>query len=301
MTIVDSDSSGVGRAGTPGAPGPASLQAHAYERVTVIEPSSGWRVLDFRELWAYRELLFVLAARDVKVRYKQTALGVTWALLQPLGSMLVFTIFFGTLARMPSDGMPYALFVLTGLLPWTFFANAVTTSGNSLVSSAHLLSKVYFPRLVIPLASIGAGLVDFAIGGGCLMVMLLFYGVGWSVNLLLVLPVVAAVLLTALGVGTLLSALSARFRDFRYVIPFMVQLWMFITPVVYPPSLVPSAWRWLLYLNPMAGLVDVFRAACLGTSVNWLGLALSCLVAAALFLVGILVFERLERRLADVI
>jgi len=271
------------------------------ERVTVIAPSVGWRVLDLRELWAYRELVVVLASRDVKVRYKQTALGISWALLQPLGSMAVFSVFFGKLAKMPSDGLPYPLFVLTALLPWTFFANAVTTSANSLVGSAHLLSKVYFPRLVIPIASIGAGLVDFAIGVLLLLAMLLAYGVPLSAMLLLAIPIVAVVLATALGVGTLLAALSARYRDFRYVVPFMVQLWMFVTPVVYPASLVPEGWRWLLYLNPMAGLIEGFRAACLGTSIDWLGLFLSSLVAAIMFVVGILVFKRLERRLADVI
>lgn len=296
MPPLESGGAGAGR--PAGSSAPHSRDAGG---ITVIEPSTGWRVLDLRELWAYRELIYVLADRDVKVRYKQTALGVAWALLQPVGSMLVFSVFFGMLARIPSDGLPYPLFVLTALLPWTFFANAVSISGNSLVSSAHLLSKVYFPRLVIPMASIGAGLVDFAIGAGLLLTLLLVYGVGWSLTLLLAPGIVVLILLTALGIGTLLAALSARYRDFRYVIPFMIQLWMFVTPVVYPASLVPEAWRWLLYLNPMTGLIDAFRAACLGTPIGWGGLVLSFLVAASMFVIGLLVFERLERRLADVI
>lgn len=290
-----------GGAGEGWPAGSSASHSRDAGRITVIEPSTGWRALDLRELWAYRELIYVLAERDVKVRYKQTALGVAWALLQPVGSMLVFSVFFGMLARIPSDGLPYPLFVLTALLPWTFFANAVSISGNSLVSSAHLLSKVYFPRLVIPIASTGAGLVDFAIGAGLLLTLLLVYGVGWSLTLLLVPGIVVLILLTALGIGTLLAALSARYRDFRYVIPFMIQLWMFVTPVVYPASLVPEAWRWLLYLNPMAGLIDAFRAACLGTPIGWGGLVLSLLIAASMFVIGLLVFERLERRLADVI
>jgi lipopolysaccharide transport system permease protein len=271
------------------------------EHVTIIEPQRGWRALDLRELWAYRELLWVLTARDVKVRYKQTLLGFTWAIIQPVMLMVVFSIFFGRLAQMPSEGIPYPIFVYAALLPWTFFANAISASANSLVGSAHLVSKVYFPRLIIPLSSVGAGLVDFAISAGVLLGLMAWYGVGWSVNLLAAPLVVAGVVFIALGVGTLLSSLTVTYRDFRYIIPFMVQFWMFATPVVYPASLVPEGWRWLLYLNPMAGLIEGFRSAFLGRPFDIPALALSFVVALALFLVGIAYFEKAERRFADII
>jgi lipopolysaccharide transport system permease protein len=272
-----------------------------HDHVTVIEPTKGWRSLDLKELLAYRELLFVLTARDVKVRYKQTVLGFLWAIIQPVMLMVVFSIFFGRLAKMPSDGIPYPIFVYAALLPWTFFANAVSASGNSLVGSANLVSKVYFPRLIIPLSSIGAGLVDFAISAGVLLLLMVWYGVGWSLNLLAAPLLVAGVVFVALGVGTFLSALTVSYRDFRYVIPFMIQFWMFATPVVYPASLVPEGWRWLLYLNPMAGLVEGFRSAFLGRPFDIPALALSLGVALAIFLVGVAYFEKAERRFADII
>jgi lipopolysaccharide transport system permease protein len=272
-----------------------------HEHVTIIEPTRGWRTLNLKELWAYRELLWVLTARDVKVRYKQTVLGFAWAIIQPVMLMIVFSIFFGRLAGMPSDGYPYPIFVYAALLPWTFFANAVTGSAGSLIGSTHLVSKVYFPRLIIPLSSVGAGLVDFAISTGVLLLLMIWYGVGWSLNLLAAPLLVAGVVFTALGVGTFLSALTVSYRDFRYVIPFMVQFWMFATPVVYPASLVPEAWRWLLYLNPMAGLIEGFRSAFLDRPFDVPALALSLTVAIALFLVGVAYFEKAERRFADII
>jgi lipopolysaccharide transport system permease protein len=267
----------------------------------VIEPQKGWRTLDLKELWAYRELLVVLTMRDIKVRYKQTVLGFAWAIIQPVMLMVVFSIFFGHLAQMPSDGYPYPIFVYAGLLPWTFFANAIAMSSNSLVGSAQLISKVYFPRLIIPLASIGGGLVDFAISAGVLLAMMLWYHVGLTVNLLLIPLLVAALIFTALGVGTFLSSLTIAYRDFRYVIPFMIQFWMFATPVVYPASLVPANWRWLLYLNPMAGIIDGFRAAFLGSPLNKMALATSVAIATGLFFIGVAYFEKVERRFADII
>ena len=216
-------------------------------------------------------------------------------------TMVVFTIFFGRLAQMPSDGFPYPVFVYAALLPWTFFANAVTNSGNSLLNSANLVSKVYFPRLVIPLASVGAGLIDFAISAVILLLLMLVYGVGWSLNLLVAPLLVLAVVFTAQGVGTLLSALNVAYRDFRYVIPFMVQLWLFATPVVYPASLVPERWQWLFYLNPMAGLIEGFRSVFLGKAFDVPALAISMAAAMAIFLAGILYFEKVERRFADII
>ena len=269
--------------------------------MTVIEPVKGWRALDLKELWAYRELLWVLTLRDVKVRYKQTVLGFTWAIIQPVMMMIVFSIFFGRLAQMPSDGYPYPIFVYAGLLPWTFFANAVSAAGNSLVGSAQLVSKVYFPRLIIPLASVGSGLVDFAISAGVLLLLMVYYGFSWSLNLLMVPVLVAGVIFVALGIGTFLSALTVMYRDFRYVIPFMVQFWLFITPVVYPTSLVPADWRWTFYLNPMAGIIEGFRAAFLGAPLNLLALAISLLVGAVMFLLGVAYFEKVERRFADII
>ena len=269
--------------------------------LTVIEPPRGWRALNFRELWQYRELLWVLTERDIKVRYKQTALGFAWAIIQPVMMMVVFSIFFGHLAKMPADGLPYPIFVYAGLLPWTFFANAITSSAGSLVGSANLVSKVYFPRLVVPLSAAGSGLVDFAIAVVILLAMMLWYGVGWSLNLLLAPLLVAGTVFIALGVGIGLSALTVAYRDFRYVIPFLVQLWMFATPVVYPASLVPEGWRWLLFLNPMAGFIEGFRSAFLGRPFDWSAITLSMIVAVAVFAAGIAYFEKVERRFADII
>jgi homopolymeric O-antigen transport system permease protein len=281
----------------------SDLQQRSFTRshVTIIEPIKGWRSIDVKELWAYRELVWVLTARDVKVRYKQTVLGFLWAIIQPVTLMIVFSIFFGRLAQMPSDGVPYPLFAYAALLPWTFFANAIGSSGNSLVGSAQLVSKVYFPRLIIPLSSVGAGFVDFAISAGVLLLLMTWYGVGWSLNLLAAPLLVIGVMFIVLGVGTFLSALTVTYRDFRYIIPFMVQFWMFATPVVYPVSLVPEGWRWLLYLNPMAGLIEGFRSAFLGRPFDILALALSLGVALIFFIVGVIYFERVERRFADII
>ena len=276
-------------------------QYFGHEHVTLIEPVRGWRSLDLWELWAYRELVLVLTMRDIKVRYKQTVLGAAWAILQPFMSMVVFTIFFGHLANMPSDGFPYPLFVYSALVPWTFFANAIATSSNSLVGSAHLISKVYFPRLIIPLSAVGAGIVDFAIACSILLGMMIYYGVGWSFNLLVTPILLLATMFTALGVGTFLSALTVSYRDFRYVVPFMVQLWMFVTPVVYPASLIPAQWRWLFHLNPMSGLIEGSRAVFLGQAFDFFGLAISAGAAMILFFIGVMFFERFERRFADII
>jgi lipopolysaccharide transport system permease protein len=276
-------------------------QYFGHQHVTLIEPIKGWRMLDWRELWAYRELLWVLTARDIKVRYKQTVLGAGWAILRPFITMVIFSVVFGQLAKMPSDGYPYPVFVYAALLPWTFFAAAIGTSGNSLVGSSHLVSKVYFPRLIIPLSSVGAGLVDLLISTGILLLMMLYYGVGWSWNLLAAPVLLLFVIFTALGVGTLLSALTVAYRDFTHLTPFMVQIWMYITPVIFPVSLVPERWQWLLYLNPMTGLVEGFRSAFLGKPFDWDGLGISFAIAIAIFLIGVAYFEKVERRFADII
>jgi lipopolysaccharide transport system permease protein len=270
-------------------------------QLILIKPTKGWRSLDLTELWAFRELFWVLTARDVKVRYKQTVLGFAWAIIQPVMLMVVFSIFFGRLAKMPSDGFPYPIFVFAGLLPWTFFANAVSSSGSSLIGSAQLVSKVYFPRLIIPMASVGGGLIDFAIAAGVLLLLMIYYGFGLTINLLMLPLLVAVLILVAVGIGTLLSALTVAYRDFRYVIPFMVQLWLFVTPVVYPTSIVPQDWRWLLNLNPMVGIIEGFRSAFLGGSFDFVALASSLVVAAVMFTIGVAYFEKVERRLADII
>jgi len=276
----------------------ASL-GHGY--ITVIEPVKGWRALNFKELWLYRELFFVLTQRDIKVRYKQTVLGIVWAVLQPVLTMVIFTIVFGGLAKIPSDGYPYAVFVFAALLPWTFFANAVSTSSISLINSSNMVSKVYFPRLIIPLSSIGAGLIDLLISTCVLFALMFLYGVGWSFNLFLIPVLLMAVIFTALGVGTLLSALTVTYRDFRFVVPFLVQIWMYATPVVYPISLVPEKWQWLLFLNPMTGVIEAFRSAFLDRSFDLPSIGVSLSMSIFIFICGIAYFERVERRFADII
>jgi lipopolysaccharide transport system permease protein len=273
----------------------------AFRDETIIKARTGWRALDLKELWAYRELLWVLTMRDIKVRYKQTVLGFAWAIIQPVMMMIVFSIFFGQLAKMPSEGCAYPVFVYAALLPWTFFQNSVGASSNSLVGSANLVSKVYFPRLIIPLSAVGGGLVDLLISTGVLLLLMVWYGVSFSLNLLAAPLLMGGVIFTALGIGTFLSALTVAYRDFRYVIPFMLQFWMFATPVVYPVSLVPGHWKWVYYLNPMAGLIEGFRSAFLARPFDFGALALSFVVAVALFVAGVAYFEKVERRFADII
>jgi lipopolysaccharide transport system permease protein len=271
------------------------------DQVAVIEPPRSGRMLDWRELWAYRELLWVLTARDIKVRYKQTVLGAAWAIVRPFLTMVIFSVVFGHLAKIPSDGFPYPIFVYAALLPWTFFAAAIGTSGQSLVGSANLVSKVYFPRLIIPLSSVGAGLIDLLIATGILLLMMLWYGVGWSWQLLAAPLLLVALVFTALGIGTLLSALTVAYRDFTHLTPFLLQLWLYVSPVIFPVSLVPERWQWLLYLNPMTGLIEGFRSAFLGKPFDLAGLGISFAVAAIVLVIGVAYFERVERRFADII
>jgi lipopolysaccharide transport system permease protein len=269
---------------------------------TVIESAEPWFSLRLRELWTYRELLGFLVWRDVKVRYKQTALGAAWALLQPLLTMCVFTLLFGRLARLPSDNIPYPLFVYTALLPWQLFAFALTESSNSLVGNQNLIRKVYFPRLVIPIASVLVGLVDFTISLVVLVGMMAWYGVRPAPTALLFLPFLLLAVLTALGAGLWLSALNIQYRDVRYVVPFLAQFWMFATPVAYSSSLVPRQWRQLYNLNPMAGVVDGFRWAILGTHTGSGAMFLISVAAVLLILVGgIAWFRRMERTFADMV
>ncbi len=272
-----------------------------YDFLTVIEPRKYSIRFRGKEIWQYRELLRFLVVRDIKVRYKQTLLGGLWAILQPFMSMIVFTIFFGMLAKIPSDNMPYPLFVYTALLPWQFFSNGIGNAGNSLVANSNLISKVYFPRIIIPAASLGAGLLDFAVAFSILIIMMLYYGIFPGAGLLLLPFLMLMIAITALGVGMILSALNVAYRDFRYVIPFLVQFWLFATPVIYPASIVPENWRWLINLNPMAGLITAFRSSLLNTSILWSDLFISSAVSVSLFIMGILYFARMERHFADII
>lgn len=269
--------------------------------VTLITVDSRKKWLDFRELYRFRELLFVLTARDLKVRYKQTALGVIWALLQPLANMLLFTVIFGRLAKLPSDGFPYPIFVFAGLLPWTFFAGSISASSESIVAAKSLITKVYFPRIIIPLSSVCTALVDFAIASTILLLLMLFYGVGWTLNLILAPVLILTLAFTALGVGTMLAALNVSYRDFRYLVPFGIQFWMFASPVVYPSSMIPERWQWLYHVNPIAGIIDGVRAVFLGSQFDWIALSTSMLASIVIFLAGVVMFERAERHFADVI
>ncbi len=269
--------------------------------VTVIEPSSGWRALDLRELWRFRELVYFLALRDVKVRYKQTALGVAWVLLQPLLAMGIFSIVFGS-RGLTTAGVPYSLFVVSGLVPWFYFSNATSGASGSIVSNTQLISKVYFPRLAIPLAALAANLVDFSIGLLLELVLLVAFGVPFGVHLLAIPVLVALIILTALGVSVWLSALDVQYRDVRYAVPFFMQVWLFGSPVIYAVADVPERWRPLLALNPMTGVIEGFRWALLGTGDPPLGaLAISSAIVAVLVSTGLLYFRRMERTFADVI
>ena len=267
-----------------------------------IEPSSGWVPLKLAELWEYRELLYFLTWRDVKVRYKQTALGVAWAIIQPLFTMLVFSVFFGRLARMPSDGIPYPIFCYTALVPWTLFANGLTQSSNSLVGSSNLITKVYFPRLIIPMSTALSAAVDFLFSFGVLIVMMLYYGVTPSRNLLALPLFISLAVIASLGVGMWLSALNVQFRDVRYVVPFITQFWMLATPIAYPSSLLGEPWRTLYGLNPMAGVVEGFRWSLLGLNTSPRPiLIVSFLASLAILISGAFYFRRMERNFADIV
>jgi lipopolysaccharide transport system permease protein len=270
--------------------------------VTVIEPSRGWVSLRLRALWRSRELLYFLIWRDVKVRYKQTLLGAAWAILQPLLTMVVFSIFFGKLARMPSDGVPYPLFAYVALVPWTFFANGLILSSGSLVSNQTLLRKVYFPRLVIPISAVASGLIDFGIAFVVLLGLAARYGVTPTSHMLWLPALVLLALVTALGVGLWFSALNVLYRDIQYVVPFLVQVWLYATPIVYPSSLVPERWRTLYALNPMVGVVEGFRWALLGTGTGPGPMILvSAAAALALMIGGLFFFRRMEKSFSDVV
>lgn len=299
--VLDRDETRQAVAHPPAAPCERPAAATA---VHVIKPASRWQLINLRELWQSRELLYFLAWRDFKVRYKQTVLGVAWAVIQPAMMMIVFSIFFGRIAKLPSGDLPYPLFVFAGLLPWTFFSGSVNRTGNSMIQSVQIVTKVYFPRLAIPISSIGAGLIDFAIAFGLLIALMIYYGVAPGAGLLLVPGLLVLMTLAALGVGTLLAALNVAYRDFRYVIPFMVQIWMFATPGVYMSVRglhLPEPLMKLLALNPMTGVIGSFRAATLNQPIPWADLGISSAVIVVLLLVGCFYFRSVEDGFADII
>lgn len=274
----------------------------AHLPVVFIRPSKGWVSLRLHELWEYRELLYFLIWRDIKVRYKQTALGAAWAIIQPLFTMVVFSLFFGRLAKIPSDGIPYPIFSYAALVPWTFFANGLSQSSNSLVGNANLIKKVYFPRLAVPIATVFSEMVDFLLAFVILLGMMLYYGIIPTLNTLWLPLFLLLAVSTSLGVGLWLAALNVQFRDVRYVVPFITQFWMFATPIVYPSSLLPEPWRTLYGLNPMVGVVEGFRWALLGTSTApGAIIAVSSMASLILLVGGACYFRRMEKTFADVV
>jgi lipopolysaccharide transport system permease protein len=278
------------------------MQKSMDTRITLIEPSKGWAALNLRDLWIYRELILFMTWRDLKVRYKQTLLGASWAVLQPFLTMVVFSIFFGNLAKIPSDGVPYPIFSYTALIPWTLFSKALHDASRSLVASSHMITKVYFPRMILPLASVLAGVVDFFIAFVVLIGMMIFYHISpttnvWTLPLFLILA-----LITAIGVGLWLSALNVLYRDINYVLPFLTQFWMFLTPIAYPSSMIPQRFQMLYALNPMTGVVEGFRWALLGSGQAPGTMTLvSSVVAVILLVTGMVYFRRMERQFSDMV
>lgn len=269
-------------------------------RTLIIQPTRGWRAIDLGELWAYRELLLIFAWRDLKVRYRQTLLGAVWVMGQPLVTMLIFTLLFSRIARLPSaTGVPYPLFVLAGVLLWNFIAGAIQRSGNSLLGATHLISKVYFPRLVIPLSNVITDAVDLGVSALLLVPLMLWYGLFPGASILLAPLVVIAAGILAVGAGLWLAALNVEYRDIRVIIPWILQIAMYVAPVVYPLSAVPEKYRWLAVLNPATGLIEAFRGALFGTHVDLTPLVWSVVAAVLLFVSGALYFRRMERRFAD--
>lgn len=272
------------------------------EPLVVIEPQKSRFGINLRDLWTYHELLYFLTWRDIKVRYKQTLLGVMWAILQPLFMMLVFALFFGKLVGVPSDGIPYPIFAYAGLLPWTFFSTAATTSGNSVVNSANLITKVYFPRLIVPTASVAAALVDFGITFIVLAILMIYYKVSLTWGLLMLPVLIVLLTVLALAFGILMSGLNVKYRDIKFVLPFLIQLWFFASPIIYPTSLVPERWRWILALNPMTGIIEGFRAALFGRKgFDWEAIAISAVITVMLLIYAALSFKRMEKTFADIV
>jgi lipopolysaccharide transport system permease protein len=271
--------------------------------ITIIEPKKGWAPIDLKEIWTYRELLYFLTKRDIKVRYKQTVLGGLWAIIQPTFTMIVFTLFFGRLAKIPTEGIPYPIFVYVGLLPWTYFSNAVSNSGNSLVGSANLISKVYFPRLIVPSSASLAGLLDFFIAIFVLGILMIYYQFVPSVVGIFLFPfLVGLTFFCTVGVGLWLSAMNVHYRDIRYAIPFLIQLWMFLSPVIYPVSIIEKKYQWLLAFNPMGGVIKAYRSSMLGHQpIDWALLGISAAMIFLILIFGLFYFRRMEKVFADVV
>ncbi len=280
---------------------PPSIHTLPDKPVVVIVPRRSWLALGLGELWAYRELLYFLTWRDVKVRYKQAALGAAWAVLQPLFLMLIFTIFYGRLAAVNTGSIPYPLFAYAGLVLWTFFANAVTNGGNSLINNANLITKVYFPRLLVPTAAVAACLVDFVLAFALLVGLMLYYRVAPTTHILMLPVLTALTALFAQGVGTWMAGLNTKYRDIRFALPFIVQLWLFVSSVIIPSSAVPARWRWLLTLNPMSGFIEGYRAALFGQAFDWPLLAIATTITLVVLTYAVFAFRRMERGFADVI
>jgi len=273
----------------------------ASERRTLIKSEERGVQLDLGELWRSRELLYFLTLRDIKVRYKQTLMGVAWVLVQPLLTVLIFTLVFNRFVRLETGSLPYPLFAFSGLLLWLFFATAVTNSTHSLVSNANLITKVYFPRMFVPAASVGAGLVDLTVAFALLIVMCFYYGVGLTLNALLLPFFIFLMALLALGVGLISAAVTVKYRDLRHALPFVIQLWMFASPVIYPASIVPEKWKWMVLLNPVAGIIEGFRASLTGSPLNWIHVAIATAITLLVLVCSLYVFRRFEHTFADVV
>jgi len=271
--------------------------------VTLIQASKGWSSLNLDELWEFRELLYIFIWRDIKIRYKQTVLGAAWAILQPLFTMIIFSVIFGRLAKIPSDGIPYPIFSYAALLPWTFFSNGISKGSSSMVGGSNLLKKIYFPRMALPISAVMGGIVDFILAFFVLILMMLYYKVLPTINVIWLPPLLLLTIVSSLGVSLWLSAMNVQFRDVRYIVPFLVQAWLFATPVVYPTSLIgDSFWRFVYALNPMVGVVEGFRWALLGTNTApGLIIVVSATVGVVLLVSGAFYFRRMERTFADVV
>ena len=271
-------------------------------RRSVISPSRGWLSLNLKEVWEYRELLGILAWRDITVRYKQSIVGIGWAIIQPLMTMIIFTIIFGKFAKLPSDGLPYPIFAYCALLPWTYFARSLGDSSDSLVGSSHLITKVYFPRLILPISKVFSGLIDFAIAFAILVGMMAWYRIAPTKGVLALPLFIGIAMLAALGVGTWFTALNVRYRDVKFVIPFLVQIWMYASPVAYSTSLIPEKWQWIYGLNPMVGVIEGFRWAMLGKAAPSITLLLiPSLIIIAILISGLYYFKKMEKTFADII
>lgn len=271
------------------------------EPLVTIESKNSWQMVDLRDVWAHRELLYFLMWRDVKIKYKQTLLGAAWAVIQPLLTMLIFTLIFSKVAGIDSNGIPYPIFAYAGLLPWTFFANSINHSSSSMVSNSHLITKVYFPRVIIPIAAVGAGLVDFAVAFVMFVLLMIYYRIQITTNLLMLPPLLALTTLLAIGVGTWLSAINVKYRDVKFAVPFLVQIWMYLSPIAYPITVIPQRWRLIYSLNPVTGLIEGYRSAFFARPFDWPSLGIS--LAITLIVIGYAAYEfrKLEKGFADII